>query len=141
MKQHCPQNLWSMKYYSIFQPLYILHLAFPVLVCKLFYGDSILSCFSEARTEAFHLFHFSSLIINWCVCIRRVLFWEKKKKKVSEITNAQGKIGNFYAIKITLKESRIVERGERTFQEVIIFSNSALDTFFTFKRKLEIISQ
>lgn len=80
MKQHCPQNLWSMKYYSVFQPLYILHLAFPVLVCKLFYGDNILSCFSQDRTEAFDLFHFSSLIINWCVCIRRVLFWDKKKK-------------------------------------------------------------
>lgn len=68
-------------------------------------------------------------------------FGEKKKKKVSEISNAQGKMGNYYTIKITLKESHIVQRGKRTFQEVITFSNSALDTFFTFKRKQKIISQ
>lgn len=64
-----------------------------------------------------------------------------EKKKMSEISNGQGKIGNYYAIKKTLKESHIVQKGKRTFQEVITFSNSALDTFFTFKRKQKIISQ
>lgn len=53
----------------------------------------------------------------------------------------QGKVGNDYAVKITLKESQIVQRGKRAFQGVITFSHSALNTFFIFKRKQKRISQ